>query len=556
LIKKRFKSLFIILPLFIPISSSAKSPSIRKVIIKRNSVFNTDLEKENKFIFRFANKVHFKTKEAVIKRELLFKENELYDEELIKESERNLRAFNFIKAVVISSVPIDANQVDIVVETIDSWTTNPQAGFGKRADEVYYFAGFEELNFGGRGKNISVFYSRLGDKTQREIRYADPQFFGKKIHTVGLFSKVDDNEQLGFDILSPFYTFRTPYSGSVSVIRQRIEKEYFTGEEGLFDFYQRQRFFRVQVGKKIKEERRMVERVNFGFEFREDKFDIPVNHLARGFFDRKLVGLDAGFSLEEKDYIKVFNVYKMHRIEDINLGRGFYFSIGLAPEFLGSTKNYLYFNTFSRNGFRSLMNSFGLIGIGVEGRRSNRSENLITYGNVNYIIPFHARWSQAIVAHSEIAYGQNLDAENFLTLGGKSGLRGFKIDAFTGNHSMLTNIEYRAVHPRELFNLIHLGGAAFFDIGGVGSNWHSTINSTRSDIGIGLRIIPSRSSSGAPWRLDVARQISAGSNKKGWVISLFGGHAFDLFNNSIKKAKKKPLDYLRETDPDTRHSEK
>ena len=56
-----------------------------------------------------------------------------------------------------------------------------------------------------------------------------------------------------------------------------------------------------------------------------------------------------------------------------------------------------------------------------------------------------------------------MSTDNVLAIGGDSGLRGFKTNAFTGNKSVLLNLESRCYYPDEVLHLAYIGGAVFID---------------------------------------------------------------------------------------------
>src|SRR5262245_50683702 len=84
---------------------------IRTIEIKVNEIF----EGENlEWFYRAANSIKPETREHVVRRELLFKEGDVYDPFRIQESARFLRALPFLRQVFITPT-FDGDQVDILV---------------------------------------------------------------------------------------------------------------------------------------------------------------------------------------------------------------------------------------------------------------------------------------------------------------------------------------------------------------------------------------------------------------------------------------------------------
>ncbi len=73
----------------------------------------------------FTNRFHITTRESVIRTQLLFKEGDILDEELLKASERGLRRFKFLNKAEVSVVPVDEQTVDVEVHTRDAWSLTP-----------------------------------------------------------------------------------------------------------------------------------------------------------------------------------------------------------------------------------------------------------------------------------------------------------------------------------------------------------------------------------------------------------------------------------------------
>ena len=74
---------------------------------------------------KLANDVHVLTREEVIRRELLFKEGDPYDQRLVDESARHLRRLGFIGGINILSDTLPNNTIDVVVKTRDRWSLSP-----------------------------------------------------------------------------------------------------------------------------------------------------------------------------------------------------------------------------------------------------------------------------------------------------------------------------------------------------------------------------------------------------------------------------------------------
>jgi hemolysin activation/secretion protein len=103
-------------------------------------------------------------------------------------------------------------------------------------------------------------------------------------------------------------------------------------------------------------------------------------------------------------------------------------------------------------------------------------------------------------------YGHNLDLDQYLVLGGDTGLRGYPLKFQTGDKRAVITVEQRYFTDWYPFRLFHVGGAAFFD---VGRTWGNSPVAAADDqllknVGVGLRIAGSRSGLGRMIHIDVA----------------------------------------------------
>ena len=74
---------------------------INKIHFDALDAFDPSIPGYRSWPFRFLNKIHNRTSDSFIKRELLFREGEPLDPDLVAESERNLRKHAFLDDVRI-----------------------------------------------------------------------------------------------------------------------------------------------------------------------------------------------------------------------------------------------------------------------------------------------------------------------------------------------------------------------------------------------------------------------------------------------------------------------
>jgi hemolysin activation/secretion protein len=102
--------------------------------------------------------------------------------------------------------------------------------------------------------------------------------------------------------------------------------------------------------------------------------------------------------------------------------------------------------------------------------------------------------------------GSNLDVDEQVLLGGDSGLRGYPLRYQAGTGRFLFTVEQRVFTNWFPFQLVNVGGAAFFDMGRtfgrdpLGTQSQGLLK----DVGVGLRLGNSRSALGNVLHIDLA----------------------------------------------------
>ena len=97
-----------------------------------------------------------------------------------------------------------------------------------------------------------------------------------------------------------------------------------------------------------------------------------------------------------------------------------------------------------------------------EGRfGGGENENVLVGGNLRHFV--RTVGTHQLHTSIRVDMADNLDPDRQLLIGGDSGLRGYPRRFQSGDRRYLFTIEHRWYTDLELFNLIHVGAAAFFD---------------------------------------------------------------------------------------------
>ncbi|MBI4056915.1 MAG: hypothetical protein HY399_05130 [Elusimicrobia bacterium] len=513
-------------------------PIVRSIQIERLNVFDPAVSGEDWWIFKLANKIHIKTKPHVIERELLLKSGSVWDPLKAEESERNLRQFSFLKNARLLAQENQKGVLNLAVRTQDTWTLEPQILFSIEGGEKSYSAGILERNLLGLGKEISLFHDQTGGERRNEARFFDPRLYGTWVRSYALYNETDTGHEKQFLVERPFYSLSTLSAFQIRYARLTKEDNLFQWAHTISSFQQAHELFRTQFGFKVNKDPTFPHRLEGGYWYQRDRFDASLTTTAGSLPQgRKWSAPFLSYSWVQAEYLKDNFIDKAERLEDFNLGNEARFLIGYAGESLGSDRERILYEARQHQGIPLGPGRFLLLEGGATGRvREKKLENALYFGSLNVYWKLPTVFPQTWVWHVEGAYGKHLDGENQLILGGDNGLRGYKVLSFTGNKSILMNVEGRIFHPKEVLALTYVGAAVFFDAGTVASPGQPLLwKDIKSDVGIGFRLGPTRSASGTVARMDLAYALKgnpAGGSR--WVVSIISGHAFGSDTNTVR----------------------
>jgi hemolysin activation/secretion protein len=200
-------------------------------------------------------------------------------------------------------------------------------------------------------------------------------------------------------------------------------------------------------------------------------------------------------------------------------------SVGLATESFGSDRESLIYRLDASKGFGSIDKKALLLSSSVSGRVDDGSA-------ANKEFSLSARYYNQIsnkrLFFVTLAgrYGEDLDLDNLVDLGGDNGLRGYPLRYQTGDTKLLFTAEQRYFTDWYPFKLARVGGAMFFDVGrawGLGPLGSEPVGWLK-DVGIGLRLVPTRSSGRNVVHIDFAFPLDgdASINKVQFIVETKG----------------------------------
>jgi hypothetical protein len=496
-------------PIGMPSSAEleARGAIVGEVHIAIGDVFDTSIEGEDGWLYRTANKLHINTREQVVRDQLLFEPGEPYRDRVVRETERLLRANDYMYDAAIVPVAYDGERVDLEVRTRDVWTLNPGISFSRKGGENTFGAQIQEDNLFGTGRSLDFSWDDNVDRTSYGVNYFDPHFLHSFTRFGLSYVDADDGSTRGLQLERPFYALDVRRAGGIHLLdSERNDSRYVLGDN-VGEFAHREEFYEGYGGWSRGLRGRWVQRWTAGFTYERDRFaPDPLEPLGGPLpEDRTLAYPWIGFDLVEDGYQERVNQDQISRTEDVLVGLRASARLGYSDEAFGADRAALLMSASVRDGVdfspgRSLFGSVGLSGRIEDGELRN---GLIgAEGRLYWATSTRSKFYASVSG----AAAEQLDAELQLTLGGDNGLRGYPLRYQAGTARALLTLEQRYYTNWYPFRLFHVGAAAFFDMG---RTWGTDITGAESlgllkDVGIGLRLGSSRSSFGNVVHIDLA----------------------------------------------------
>jgi hypothetical protein len=494
-----------------------RGATIRAINVIVDNVFDPEGNpEEDKALYRWANRVHVRTRPDVIETALLFKAGDRYNARVLDESARALRARGFLADVRIVYRTYDAasNSVDVEVRVRDAWSLSLNAKLSHSGGKTEWGLGLNEDNFLGRGKEVDFSYKSTIDRDEYLLGYRDDNVLNTRVRLGAVVANASDGYRRDLYSERPFYSLDARWmTGGQFLDQRRVDTMYDLGQEiDEFRHDIRDVTIRGGVSRGIVDSR--TRRWLFGVSSEEDTF-VPSEHKPDPLLlppDRKLVYPWVGWQLVADDFREMTELNDMGRTEDIAIGINLFASIGFAEKAFGSDRDATLLRATVTRGWEP-GEPGGLFQLGAS--TSTRYEH--DGGFKNSVTQLDARYyrrnlgDQLLSVSLSALATHELDPDTQVLLGGDNGLRGYPIRYQAGENRMLFTVEERFYTDFYPWRLFRFGYAAFFDAGRVTGRdpRASAPLGTLYDVGFGLRLTSPRASRGQILHIDLAFPINA-----------------------------------------------
>jgi hypothetical protein len=491
-----------------PTVIDATAPVIDSITILNGSIFDPQIPEENKAFYKLANKIHITTRPAVIEQQLLFTEGEKLTLGDLKESERILRSNRYIQDASIETLRNADGTVDVNVRTSDVWTLIPRVSFSRTGGENNSGIGVKEMNLLGTGMEIEALYKSSIDRDSLTFKFFDEHLGSSWYSLTAIAGRNSDGHTGLLDFRKPFYSLDSHTAHGVSYLNNDQIDSLYEGGEITNQFRDEAESFEIFQGWSSGLDNGWTKRYLTGFSYDSHQFsplDNGTGLSAAVPENRKFVYPFVGIEILEDRYEEARNVEQVNRTEDHYLGTRFAAQLGYASTALGSDRDAWMINAGAQTGFGSVKSSSLMLASNLAARMEDSGVQNLTLG---VSARYYRRQSEKRLFYASLSgiYGNNLDLDNQLLLGGDNGLRGYPLRYRSGDRSALLTIEQRFFTDWYPFRLFRVGAAVFFD---AGKTWQSQNAAGPNqgllrDVGFGLRLGNSRSGQGRMAHIDLA----------------------------------------------------
>ena len=153
--------------------------------------------KYDKWAYDFLNWLHIETREATVRKLLLFNEGETVTPLQVQESERFLRSQNFLSD---ASIEISSDSG----KNIATVTTSDNSGSEWSYANLNWGIGVQESNFLGLGQKLGFYFGHDEFRDMWQVEYGDPHFLFRYNHLDFLYSYNTDGYLAYWKMYIPF----------------------------------------------------------------------------------------------------------------------------------------------------------------------------------------------------------------------------------------------------------------------------------------------------------------------------------------------------------------
>jgi len=506
--------------------TAQSATTIDTIIVVNRNVFDLRDSDAPGFIARLANRLHARTRAGVIRGTLLVDDGDVYDSARVAESERALRNLHVFSRVRIDTTRLDG-RLALRVATTDGWSTKPQLGYSAAGGDVTWLLGLVEDNLLGTATSLTAVYNKTPDRSVFKLSYVSPHFFSRRSFLQAAYNDKSDGTQGTWLVGVPFYETAARHAlttdGEAASERVLVFRRDTLGRSIVDTSERRALRVGVSAGWAMHATTRDYVRLGFAAQWRREDFKAEGDTIAFGGSVFGTAGAGVDVAHVRFQVLERFNSYA--RREDVDVSRLFHFGVWAAPRAWGYASGRagvgpevsVQLAVPWARGFavvRAAANEVFTRGVPDSGRVAGA----LTVATQNLR-------NQTLILHVEGAQlrrpkpGSEFDL--WVT---RNGPRVFGIHQFTGTHMAWLALEDRVLVADDVWGLMGVGLAPFFDYGGA---WYpGEAARLGGDVGVSLRIGPTRAVRGDVAEFAVGYRFGQGITGGRWGFAIRKGVSY------------------------------
>lgn len=489
----------------------ARGTTLAGIEVQVTDVFDLGKPSENHWVGHAANFVHIETRKVVVARELLFRAGDKVDARLIRETERNLRALEFVREARIVPEGLHDGKAWARVEVQDAWSLKAGLKFSHAGGSTTWRFRLHEVNLLGYGKQLILGYQKDPERTTKELAYVDPQFLGTRWVLEANYQDLSDGSSKLFRLERPYFSLDTPYSLGIKGATQESVLTLYNHGEAVYAYPERHNSADLFGSWAYAIRDRTAFRAGITLRSRDDSYGsqfvyrpgwLPEPDVQ----DRRFRGVMATWGMVQDRYGTFEDLAGVRRIEDYNMGWDLYAGLGYYAENMGSQENAPFGEAQVKKGWRFGDDTLVLLDSWVQGRKQGDGwHDALTRTELtlyNQSLP-----RQTLAADLYGVYSTRPDPENWVYLGGPDGMRGYTDHFLAGDRRWVFSVEDRVITDWSLWGLLQVGFVGYADVGAIRRFDTGDWSKTYADVGVGLRFGNLKSAFGRVIQVTVAAPL-------------------------------------------------
>jgi len=489
----------------------ARGAVIAGIDIVVTDVFDVTKPSENHWLGRAANALHLRTRRTVVARELLFRSGDAVDASRVRETERNLRRYRFIRDSRIVPVPIDDGTVKARVEVFDAWSLDGGVSLDRAGGNTAWSVRLDDGNLLGFGKRVVLAHSEDLERTTNEISYTDPQLFRSRWTTSVGYADLSDGRSRALQVGRPFFALDTPYALSVGLRSAEFDITQYDGGAAVYRMAAHVTSASVSGARAWRIGDHTVWRTGAVYAHDDNDYAdptalMPTSLVPPAHTRLRLRGL-AWTSTVFQDRSATFEqLATIGRTEDYNLGWTLTGHGGLYLPALGSDRRAPFMSVSVRKAWRALSRGLVLVDAAYSGRHEVRrwhdAVGIVRVTAYDRSLPW-----QTLAARFDVSSVTRPDPGHWIYLGGSDGLRGYVDHLAVGDRRIRLSFDDRIITGWRPLGLVQVGFVAYGDAGAIRRLDTGRWTKLYANVGAGLRFGSVKSAGGGLAQVSIAMPL-------------------------------------------------